>query len=91
MRECGTYAGYQRHGRRGETPCTPCREARAQWQREYRKTATGRIATNGTSKAQTAARERLIAAHRVEYEAYYREERDRIAREWALAQMRGPR
>lgn len=26
---CGTYAGYTAHGRRNETPCQPCKQARA--------------------------------------------------------------
>jgi site-specific DNA recombinase len=31
---CGTNAGHQRHRRRGERPCEPCRAANAAWQRE---------------------------------------------------------
>lgn len=29
--QCGTYAGYQRHRRAHETPCTPCRIASRQY------------------------------------------------------------
>lgn len=31
---CGTVAAYKRHVRHGETPCQPCRDAWAAYQRE---------------------------------------------------------
>lgn len=34
---CGTYSGYQRHIRAKETPCHPCKCARAEYTRNYRK------------------------------------------------------
>lgn len=33
---CGTHAAYVKHVRLGETPCFPCKVARANYQREYR-------------------------------------------------------
>lgn len=33
---CGSSAGYQAHGDRGERPCDPCRAAQADYQRHYR-------------------------------------------------------
>jgi hypothetical protein len=33
---CGTYGGYQRHKRRGETPCGGCRQANREYGRRYR-------------------------------------------------------
>lgn len=33
---CGTHGGYQKHGRKGETPCEPCRQAHAAYMRQYR-------------------------------------------------------
>lgn len=37
MREgCGTYAGYQRHVRRQETPCASCRQANRDYHNQYR-------------------------------------------------------
>ena len=36
--QCGTYAGYGRHQRIGDTPCDQCRRAAAAYMREYRKT-----------------------------------------------------
>ena len=34
--ECGTYSGYARHIRLGETPDLECRHAMSDYQREYR-------------------------------------------------------
>lgn len=34
---CGTYSGYQKHIRDKETPCYPCKAARAEYTRNYRK------------------------------------------------------
>ena len=33
---CGTYSGYQKHLRTKETPCYPCKAARAEYTRNYR-------------------------------------------------------
>jgi hypothetical protein len=32
---CGTLAAYRRHQRHAETPCGPCKEANADYQRSY--------------------------------------------------------
>jgi hypothetical protein len=34
--ECGSYGGYQRHKRRKEVACGPCREAANAYRREWR-------------------------------------------------------
>lgn len=34
---CGTYSGYQKHIRDKETPCFPCKAARSEYTRNYRK------------------------------------------------------
>ena len=34
---CGTYSGYQKHLRDKDTPCYPCKAARAEYTRNYRK------------------------------------------------------
>jgi hypothetical protein len=34
---CGTYSGYQKHIRNKEETCFPCRSARAEYTRQYRK------------------------------------------------------
>jgi hypothetical protein len=33
---CGTYAGFTRHKRAGDAPCSKCREAYALYMRDYR-------------------------------------------------------
>ena len=35
---CGTRSAYKRHRRRKETPCTECKNAHAEWHRNYYKT-----------------------------------------------------
>lgn len=34
--QCGTYAGWNAHQRRGEPQCEPCRDAAAVYQRQWR-------------------------------------------------------
>jgi uncharacterized coiled-coil DUF342 family protein len=34
---CGTYSGYQKHIRDKATPCLPCKAARSEYTRNYRK------------------------------------------------------
>lgn len=34
--QCGTISGYKRHRRNNQEPCDDCREARAEWVRDYR-------------------------------------------------------
>lgn len=34
---CGTYSGFQAHKRRGELPCDPCRLARNEYVKWYRR------------------------------------------------------
>jgi hypothetical protein len=34
---CGTYSGYQKHIRDKVTPCFPCKAARAEYTRNYRR------------------------------------------------------
>lgn len=35
--KCGTYGGYQLHGRRREVPCSDCTEALAAYMRHFRR------------------------------------------------------
>lgn len=37
MTKCGTYSGYQTHGKNKETPCDPCRLAANKYRKEKRK------------------------------------------------------
>ena len=34
---CGTNSGYKRHSREGTQPCVECRDAAAQYQRDWRR------------------------------------------------------
>lgn len=36
LKPCGTQAAYQRHRKRGETPCQPCVEANRAYMRKWR-------------------------------------------------------
>lgn len=36
LQPCGTIGAFQRHKRRGESPCDACRAAHAAWHRAYR-------------------------------------------------------
>lgn len=38
---CGTKAAHKRHVYNGETPCGPCREAKAEYDRRWRAGQTG--------------------------------------------------
>ena len=72
----GSYAGYQRHKKRGEPACDECRKANAAWQRQYRTTAWGKQGVRRESEVREAALRRLIAAYRGTFDALLREERD---------------
>lgn len=43
---CGTYAGYQRHRRRGEPTCAPCRDAATDYQ-ALRRVRRGEASSRG--------------------------------------------
>lgn len=57
MSECGTYAGYQQHKKRGEDACAPCIAANRAYAAEYRK-KPGKADRNRTY---TRARNRAFA------------------------------
>jgi hypothetical protein len=39
--QCGSTGGYRQHLKRKETPCEPCRQANAEYCRNYRRTRRG--------------------------------------------------
>lgn len=39
--ECGTKSGHKRHIRKGEKPCEPCKAAKREYDRLWRKGLTG--------------------------------------------------
>lgn len=80
---CGTYAAYQRHRRRSEQPCAPCRVAATTYHRELRRdSAETRASINRQSRVQSRALHRLRQSHPDEYRKLYVEE---MHREWKSA------
>lgn len=59
---CGTRAGSQRHWRRGETPCEPCRAAAAA-EMAKRRAADPTIARRSATTARVRARALTALAH----------------------------
>lgn len=55
--ECGTYAGYQQHGKRGEERCPACRKANAEYRTRWRKE---RPRTQAAFASQQMARDRAL-------------------------------
>lgn len=47
---CGSNGGYQRHRRKGETPCGPCADANAAYDRQRDRTRRRRLAERGANK-----------------------------------------
>jgi hypothetical protein len=74
---CGTSAGYIRHVKAGEIPCEECRAAHTLYMRLWR-SRTGNNSQHRYTRARERAVRRLIAQHREEYRALYREERDAL-------------
>lgn len=72
---CGTYSAYQRHIRRGETPCAACRKANSEYHRQHRATHPERLnresAYNG---ARDRALTRLAHLYPTEFEVLLSEE-----------------
>jgi hypothetical protein len=64
VRECGTYAAYRRHLRKRETPCQPCRDAKAAYAKDH--------ARNDQQKARKLAIRALIDLHPDEFETLRR-------------------
>lgn len=74
-RECGTYAGYQYHSKRGERPCRPCRDAANAYQRERRQANPDvRAKDNRDNAARNRAVWRLAAEHPERYRELVAEE-----------------
>lgn len=78
LKPCGTYGGYQRHLRRGETTCDKCRAAAAEYHSAYRKSSPERAAASRKSGlVANRALYRLRDLHYAEYTALLAEERSR--------------
>jgi len=79
--EHGTYAGYQRHRRRGEPACDPCKEGNRAYQKARRTTAEGRAAANRHSRATSRALWKLSQAHPEEFAELRRQTLEELALE----------
>jgi hypothetical protein len=74
---CGTYAGYQTHGREGTTPCTPCRRANRAYIQEYRKRPGIADKQARESAARSRALWRLADLHPAQFQILVDEEMGR--------------
>lgn len=72
----GTYAGYQRHIRAGDTPCDECRTANTLYVRAWRARG-GMASTRAASNARARALARLARMHPSDYRALYLQEKAR--------------
>lgn len=72
---CGTYAGYQRHKRRGDLPCDGCRDANRRYMAEYRERPEVRLRIRQLSAARDRALEALRRRHPGEFERLFDRER----------------
>jgi hypothetical protein len=76
---CGTYGAYQRHRKAGEEPCQPCRDANAQYTREFRRSRPELYARELASKyARWRALERLAREHPKRFATLLNEERAKV-------------
>ena len=67
--KCGTYAGYQAHGRRGERTCAACREAQRLYMKARRAKGGPQIAREYMlNKARERAVWRLKDMHREDFD-----------------------
>jgi len=66
--ECGTHAAYQRHLRKGEQACEPCKAANRAYQAKYRAANPGK---RHVETRKHAARQRAVWRLRLEYPTRY--------------------
>ncbi len=71
---CGTYAAYQRHRKRGEQPCDPCKQANTAYARDRRTRSEVRRDDALAGAARRRAYRRLADAHPAEFRRLYVEE-----------------
>lgn len=74
---CGTVAGYQTHHRRNEPVCEACRDANADYWRNYRQSSSpGYVRGKARQNARSRAMTRLADQYPAEFEALLAEELD---------------
>lgn len=72
---CGTYAGWNRHNGKGETPCEPCREAQRVYLRDWRARNPERMAVRrARQNAEQRAFRRLADENRARFYDLFEEE-----------------
>ncbi len=75
---CGTYGGYQRHVKAGETACEECLDASRRYMAERRRNRPDEYAKDLAGlKATNRATKRLVDRHRDEWKALVAEEKAR--------------
>lgn len=74
MSDCGSYAGYQAHRRRGTAPCDECRKANNLYMAERRDDPWYARRERRRQAARERALSRLMRMHPTEYAALYDEE-----------------
>lgn len=70
LQPCGTYGAWQRHRKKGETPCEPCHQAKLAYQRAYGKIV--RRPLTERRKALIRARRRAMTALAARYPEAFR-------------------
>jgi len=77
--DCGTYAAYQRHKKRGIPIDDDCKAALREYMREYRENHPDTLKRDRrVATARSRALTRLANAHPGEYSRLLREERQRV-------------
>jgi hypothetical protein len=80
----GTYAGWQKHRKRGETPCTACRDAAAQYMRDHRAANVGaRRKDRWWNNTRNRALGRLAAEYPARFSEILTEIRAETVNEWS--------
>ena len=69
MARHGTYARFQQHKREGEEPCAACRQANADYVREWRQRPGKADRNRLYNRARGRAQQDLAERHRDEYQA----------------------
>ncbi len=89
--EHGTKAAFERHKRRGEEPCDPCRIANSEYSRNYR-TGKGKVVQQrcaGVQNCRNRALRKLATLHATQFQQLYDAELDRAGFAQRLRYHRG--
>lgn len=81
---CGTTSGYARHCSRKESPCDPCKAAKAAYDKDRCDKGDRRTVARIRSQAQSLARSHLTRKYPAEYREVFVRERTRLFAEHGL-------